>query len=121
MSSKKPKFIRTDWTRLSRLGKNRKNKQVWRRAKGKHSKIRRKRAGYPAKPEIGYGTAREGFGTIEGLIPVVVNNVNDLIKLNSKNIAIISSRVGARKRIEIIKKAQEIKMKIFNLNMEAKK
>ena len=39
------KFIRTDYWRMSKLGAGRKKLQVWRRAKGKHSKMRRRRKG----------------------------------------------------------------------------
>jgi large subunit ribosomal protein L32e len=118
---KKPRFIRTDWMRHSKLGKNRKNKQVWRRAKGKQSKMRRQRKGYPRTPKIGFGTDKNNAGKINGLVPLLVNNMNELNKADGKNIIIIASRIGARKRIEMIKMAQEKKLKILNLNMEDKK
>jgi large subunit ribosomal protein L32e len=108
------KFLRTDWMRFSRLGKNRKKKQVWRRARGKHSKIRRKRFGYPAMPTVGYQTARKEKGKIEGLIPIRITNLKDL-SLATKDNIIILGRVGAKKKLELIKKAEQMKIKIQNL------
>lgn len=109
-----PKFLRTDHMRHSRLGKNRKKKQVWRRARGKHSKIRRKRMGYPVMPTIGYATPRKDSGKVEGKIPLLVHNAAEMKKANQNSI-IILARVGARKKLELIKLADEMKIKIMNL------
>jgi len=121
MEKIKPKFIRTDWMRHSKLGKNRKNKQVWRRAKGKHSKMRRQRKGYPRTPRIGFGTNKENAGKINGMIPLLVHNMDELNSANEKNIIILASRVGAKKKMEMIKIAEQKKLKILNLNMGDKK
>lgn len=110
----KPKFIRTDSFRLPRLGKNRKNKQVWRRARGVHSKVRRMRKSYPVMPTVGYKTQRKNLGKVQGLKPILVHNLNELAKATKENIIIIAS-VGARKKLDIIKKADEMKIKIANL------
>ena len=108
------KFKRTDYMRHLKLGKKR-GKVSWRRAKGVHSKIRRKRAGYPKKPEVGYKTKRSVSGLVQGLFPILVHNVSEMSKLSSKNIAIIA-RVGAKKKLEIIKKAEEMHIKIMNVH-----
>lgn len=112
------KFIRTDFWRHSKIGKGRKKLQVWRRARGMHSKIRRMRRGYPVMPMIGYGSKKAEAGKVQGLVPILVHNVNELSKLTKNNIAIIA-HVGARKKLEILKKADEMKIKIAN--QEAKK
>lgn len=109
-----PKFLRTDWTRHSRLGKNRKKLQVWRRARGKHSKIRRKRMGYPVMPTVGYMTERKDSGKIDGLTPILVHNLAEL-SLANKNSIVILARVGAKKKLDLIKKAEEMKLRIHNL------
>ncbi len=111
------KFLRTDWMRYSRLGKNRKKIQKWRRAKGRHNKIRKMRVGYPVGPSIGYKNSRKESGKINGLIPVVVGSFNDLNDLGKNNLVILSRRLGAKKKMEIIKKLDEMKMKIGNLKM----
>lgn len=108
------KFLRTDYMRFSRLGKNRKKKQKWRRARGKHSKIRRKRFGYPVMPTVGYAKPRKESGKIDGKIPILVHNLNELSKAG-KNSLIILARVGARKKLELIRKAGEMNLKIINL------
>ena len=106
-------FKRTDYMRHLKLGKKR-MRVKWRRAKGVHSKIRRKRAGYPSKPEVGYKTARSEAGLVLGKTPVLVHNVAELSKLTAKNIAIIA-RVGAKKKLDMIKKAEELHIQLTNV------
>ena len=117
MEKKKPKFIRTDYWRWSKLGKNRKKLQVWRRARGMHNKLRRRRKGYPAIPLIGYKGAKKDSGKVDGAYPKMVYNVNDLKKVGKHEIAIIAS-VGARKKVEIMKRAEEMKVRVYS-NKEA--
>ncbi len=112
---KKIKFLRTDWWRRARLGKGRRKKQVWRNPRGTHNKIGAKKFGYPKMPAIGYGKARKEIGKIGGLIPVMVDNMKDLEKIGKINAAVISSKVGARKKIDIMKKAEEKGIKILNV------
>lgn len=116
----KTKFLRRDWTRYSRLGKNRKKIQKWRRAKGRHNKIRKMRAGYPVGPSIGYKRDRNESGRIQGLMPIVVGSFNDLKNIGKHNIAILGRRLGVKKKMEIIKQLSEMKVKIANLKMEEK-
>ncbi|MEK6844325.1 MAG: eL32 family ribosomal protein [Nanoarchaeota archaeon] len=111
-------FIRQDYMRHLKLGKNRKKLQKWRKPKGMHSKMRQKRKGYPKTVSIGYGTPKEGSGKIKGLIPMRINNIAELNKIGKENIAVISARIGARKKIDLIKKAEEMKIKILNLGVK---
>lgn len=114
------RFIRQDWWRMSRLGKNRKKLQKWRKPSGMHSKMRRKRFGYPISVAIGYkGPAKES-GKIKGMCPVLVHNIQELSSLSKDNIVIIA-RVGAKKKLDIIKKAREMNLKIFNVKEGAEK
>jgi large subunit ribosomal protein L32e len=117
------KFIRTDYWRMSRIGARRKKLQVWRRARGKHSKMRRKRKGYPAIVEIGFKQAKKTSGMINGMIPILVTNLNQMEKIQKGQAIIISSTIGAKKRVEMIKKAESMKLQILNLPKvrEAKK
>ena len=108
------RFLRTDYMRLSKLGKNRKKLQVWRRARGMHSKIRRRRRGYPEMPLIGRATPRKEVNKVNGLVPALVHNLDELGRATKNNIIIIA-RIGAKKRIELIKKAKEINLKILNI------
>jgi large subunit ribosomal protein L32e len=117
----KRKFLRQDITRHSKLGKGRKKLQKWRRPKGRHSKMRRKRFSYPKSPSIGYKTPKSKAGKIMNLIPKLVHNIKELENANSKTDIVIIAKIGARKKLDIIKKADEMKIKIFNINKEKKK
>src|SRR4051812_25023416 len=99
-------FKRTDWMRSFRLGKA-KSRVPWRRARGVHSKIRRKRMGYPRKPSIGYRSDASESGLVKGLQSVLVHNVNEIEQIADKKMGIIIARVGAKKKLDMIKKAQE--------------
>src|SRR5690606_8972213 len=104
----KKKFLRTDAKRHSRIGKNRKKLQKWRRATGRHNKIRKKRFGYPSSPTIGYKKPTKESGKVKGLYPVLVENIRTLDKIEKGQGIILSRRTGAKKRMEIIKKANEM-------------
>lgn len=109
----KNKFLRSDTVRHLRLGKNRRKLQKWRRPRGRHSKIRKKRMGYPVFPTVGYKGQKKKSGKISNLAPLVVYNVSGVEKASQDNILIIA-RVGAKKKMDIIKKAEEKNLKIFN-------
>lgn len=111
----KMKFLRADTFRLSRIGKRRKKLQKWRRPRGKHNKLRLKRFGHPVQPGIGFASQKNLSGTIQKLFPVVINNLQELNSLNKNNIAIISRRTGAKKKMEMIKKADEMGIIIANV------
>ena len=110
----KVKFIRTDSHRHSKLGRKRKKLQKWRKAKGRDNKTRLKRRNYPVSPTVGHKTARKESGKIKGKNPKVVYNLDDLEKTNRDSIVIVG-KVGAKKKLEIIKKAREMKLEIYNI------
>jgi len=111
----KPRFTRRDSVRFSRLGKNRKKKQKWKRPTGRDNKMREKRGGYPATVSIGYRTDRIAREKIGNKKMVTVNNMKDLEKVGKNEIAILGS-MGKKKKLEIAKKAKESKIEIQNLN-----
>jgi large subunit ribosomal protein L32e len=106
---KKPKFIRQSGTYLKRL-------KSWRRPRGNQSKLRMHRKSKGHMPSPGYGSPN----ALRGLHPsgyeeVLIFNVKDLEQINKeKQAARISSRVGRRKRIDIMKTAKELNIKILN-------
>ena len=110
----KIKFRRQDSHRHLRLGRNRKKKRVWRLPKGKHSKMRVQRKSYPALPTMGYKSSRTNSGKINGFSPLLVHNLKELQALKQNEIAVIA-KIGARKKLELIKYAEENKIKIHNL------
>lgn len=110
------KFIRRNWDKYSRLGKKRKKKQVWRRAKGRHNKVREKRKGYPVKVMIGFRKKKEERDLIENKKLVVINNLRELERIQKGEMAIVG-KVGGKKKIEIAQKAKEKGILIHNINI----
>lgn len=109
-SKKKPKFRRQQWYQFKRL------KEKWAKPKGMHSKLRR---GYRYRlpmPGLGYRTPKK----IRGLHPsgfreVMVYNIKDMDGIDPEKEAIrIHGRVGKRKREEIIKRADEMGIRVLN-------
>lgn len=107
-------FIRSDSMRHSKIGKNRKKLQKWRKPKGRDNKMREKRKSYPKTVSIGYKSPKSEHGKIDGLVPILVSNLLDLKKAGKENSIIISSRVGAKKKLSILKEASNQKIKILN-------
>lgn len=103
------KFLRRTSNRYSKLGKRRKKKQVWKRPTGRDNKMREKRRGYPAKVSIGYKKGKE-------MKKIIVLNPKELEKVDKSSIIVVGN-VGKKKKIEITKKAKEMKIKLSNLNV----
>jgi len=109
------KFLRRNWNRHSKLG--RKSKRVWRKPTGRDNKMREKRRGYAPSVNIGYKNADGQRGNLENKKPVLIMNVKDLMKVSKGYIGIVAG-VGAKKKIEIAKKAMEMNIEIWNLNVK---
>lgn len=108
IKNKKPNFIRQDSYRCKRLGRS------WRAPKGYHSKLRLKIRGKGYMPSIGWSSPRSVRGlSPEGYEQVVVHNLEELKTV--KGGFILGSSVGAKKRIEILRKAKELKLKVLNI------
>lgn len=114
---KKPMFVRKDWYKAFRLGGTKK-KAVWRRARGRHSKIRQKWKNRQKAPSIGYGMPREIRGLIKGMKPIMINNLDDLSKIGKNEIGILSGKMGNKKRLEVAKKAVSMNIKFSNFNAQ---
>jgi len=104
------KFLRRTWNRYSKLGRKRKKKQVWRKPKGRDNKMREKRKGYPVIVSIGYKKGKKKSA-------IIIKNLNDLEKIK-KGQVIIMGKIGKRKKIEIVKKANSMKIEFCNLNVK---
>jgi large subunit ribosomal protein L32e len=102
---KKPSFIRQEYYKLPRL------KLVWRKPRGIDSKQHEGK-----KPDVGYGTPESIRGMHgAGYFPIVVNNVKEVSKIDTKTqAAVIAAAVGRNKRNEIIKVANKLKIIILN-------
>ena len=104
------RFLRRIWSRYPKLGKGRRKKQKWRKPKGRDNKMREKRKGYPVVVSIGYKRNSDKRSDIE-----IVSNLNDLNNLSKEDIVIIG-KIGKKKKIEVLKKAIEMKIHVQNLN-----
>lgn len=109
-------FLKRGWKRYSRLGRKRKKIRVWRRAAGRQNKMRERKRGYANIVSIGYGRKKATRGKVQDKNPVMVHNINDLEKIKKNEIVIIAN-VGKKKKMEIVKKANEMKLSVQNLNV----
>lgn len=108
------KFVKTDSFRLSKLGKGRKKKLKWKRARGRHNKLRAGKRGHPQIVDIGLRTAAKGRNLIMGKVPKLVHNIKELMNAGANGLVIIAN-IGKKKRKELIEKANQMKIKIINL------
>ena len=115
---RKPDFVRKRGKIYKRLG------EKWRAPRGIHSQLRKHKREAGNIPKSGYGSPRYVRGLHpSGFREVIVFNIKDLTKINPENYACrIASTVGKKKRIEIMKKAEELKLKVLNpFKIEEKK
>lgn len=114
---KKPDFYMQDSHKKGRL------KSKWRRPKGIDSKMRLCLKGYRKSVEPGFGSPNPVKGLLSsGQMPVLVNNLKDLESIDKeKQAALLSSGIGTRKRIEMLKKAMESGITIANFKDPAAK
>ncbi len=111
----KPVFIRRD------VHKKKKLKRNWRKPTGLDSKIRRRLKGRQKRISQGYRSPRKVRGLHKsGLNQARVCSFTDLGKLNPKDDCIIlSSTLGAKKKSEILSKANSLGFHVVNSNVES--
>jgi len=106
----RPAFQRPESWRYTRLKEN------WRKPKGLDNKVRKMVKGWPRLVKVGY----RGPVAARGLHPsgfrdVLVDNLKGLDGLNPETDAVrLASGLGARKRQEIINRADELGLKVLN-------
>ena len=106
-----PKFRRSRAFTKKRL-----DSKTWRKPRGLHNKQRLEKKSRSAKVKIGYAIKKESKGKIKGKTPVLIHSIEQILKLTQENIAIISAKVGARKRIQMIKELAKKKIEVSNIN-----
>ncbi len=114
--SRMPRFVRPESSRYKRLDTS------WRRPKGIDSKVRKKHKGYPVMPSVGYRTpAKLRNIHPSGLQEVLVYNRDQLEGLHPKfNAVRIARRVGDRKRIDILDRADELGLRVLNPRLKTR-
>jgi len=81
----------------------------WRKPRGTDNKVRYGFRGYVNRVRVGYGTPSKSN-------IVLVSNLGELEKLTGSDATIIfSSTLGKRKKLDLIKKADELNLKIKNV------
>ncbi len=115
LKKKKPTFLRQEGHKKKKLGGPK-----WRKPKGMHSKLRRMLRGNRARVEPGWGSPRKVIAlSFEGLKKIIIANPKQLLKLDAKTDGvIISGNVGIKKRVDILKKAKELKLTVLNVSVE---
>jgi len=110
LRKKRPSFHREDSHKVIGV------KRAWRRAVGRHSKVRHQLKGYVKRVEPGYGSPARVRGCHKsGLFPVLVNCLSELNSIDkAKQGAVISAGVGRRKKIAMLKKAKKLGISVFN-------
>lgn len=108
--AQKPSFMRQCANKMVKLPKG------WRQPKGMHSKTRKKLASRKRHPSMGYCSPRAVHGLHrKGLQMVTVVKVDQLKDIDTKTQGIILQAVGQKRKLELIKKALELKITIFNI------
>jgi large subunit ribosomal protein L32e len=110
MSYPRPRFVREESWRYKRV------KEAWRSPKGKTSRIRRSKKGWPPVVKIGYSRPKATRGRHpSGLSEVIVYRPKDLENLDPKTQAArIAHTVGENKRVQILEDAKKANIRVLN-------
>lgn len=106
-----PYFLRDEGFRYKRIPKN------WRRPTGYTSKLRINLKYRPSKVRVGFRSPKIVRGLhASGFEEVMVHNAKELDKIDAKKQAVrIGGTVGTKKRLEIVKRADELNIRILNI------
>jgi large subunit ribosomal protein L32e len=106
-----PYFLRDEGFRYKRIPKN------WRRPSGITSKLRINLNYRPSKVRVGFRSPKLVRGLhSSGFEEVMVHTVKDLERINPKKQAVrIGGTVGTKKRLEIVKRADELNIRVLNM------
>ena len=110
ISKRRPEFVMQDQHKRPDLQRR------WRRPKGMHSKMRHGVWGRPASVNVGYRGPVAVRGLHDsGLIPVLVQNAEQVAGIDSKTQGAIIAHVGGRKKTQILQACKQKGITIFNV------
>ncbi len=112
IKKRKPNYKRVQSNQYARFKDDK-----WRRPKGKGNKDRRNRRGKIGTLKVGYGSPSKirGFNRL-GFEEVIISNIAELSNIDKKvQMAVISSKVGGRKKIGILTEAKKQGVSISNV------
>ncbi|MEK6816891.1 MAG: 50S ribosomal protein L32e [Nanoarchaeota archaeon] len=110
LKDKKPIFLRQDGHKVKKL------EQKWRQPKGMHSKLRKKRKSRMPHPSTGWSSPKSVRGLHRlGLKERYVQSVKDMEGMDRKTEGVLVARVGIKNKVEILKKALELKVTVLNV------
>ena len=113
IKDKKPEFKQQDFHKKKRLS------DKWKRPRGLQSKMRHQFKGYHRLPKQGWRSPVEVRGIHQkGYEAILVYNVSDLSKIKKDQAIIIAGNVGNKKRLDIITKAEELKIIVLNIKVD---
>ena len=110
VAQRRPEFIRQESWRYVRIHPE------WRKPKGVDNKVRRQDKGWPALVKVGYRGPFAARGIHpSGHLEVLVHRPLDLDGLvPGRDVARIGGTVGAKKREMILKRANELGLRVLN-------
>jgi len=106
----RPRFVREESWRYKRV------KSPWRSPRGKTSRVRRSKNGWPPVVKIGYSRPKATRGIHpSGLREVIIQRPSDLENVDpGKQVARIAHTVGESKRVLILEEAKKRNIRILN-------
>lgn len=106
----RPRFVREESWRYKRV------KSPWRSPRGKTSRVRRSKKGWPAVVKIGYSRPKATRGIHpSGLREIIIWRPSDLANVDpAKQVARIAHTVGENKRVLILEEAKKRSIRILN-------
>ncbi|MEM0445511.1 MAG: 50S ribosomal protein L32e [Nitrososphaerota archaeon] len=106
----RPVFVRQEAKRYKRLG------EKWRRPRGKDSKMRLQKRGWPPLVKVGYRSPKAYRGLHpSGFREVLVHNLSELEGLDpTKHAVRIASSLGARSKLRVYERAVSLGLRVLN-------
>jgi large subunit ribosomal protein L32e len=110
----RPRFVREESWRYKRV------KTAWRSPRGKTSRVRRSKNGWPPVVKIGYSRPKATRGIHpSGLREVLIWRPSDLEKIDANTqVARIGHTVGENKRVLIVEEAKKRSIRILNAGLK---